>query len=134
MRYLGLLAALVVMVCVFAYVTRLSSPSPDAANSNSYGETINAVRSTVQTAGGPERRRKWAIAQQMKSQGFADPVSYSTEGAQAENLIAVSGSMNSLLCSKIADGEVGSSAAAAGFASISCRTNSGVTVVERGFR
>ena len=132
MRYLGLLAAIVVIACVFAYVTRLPTSTTNLANSNSYAATINTVRNTIHTATTAEQRRKWAIAQQMKTYGSTDPVSYSTEGEQAEKLVAVSASMNSLICSKIADGEVGSSAAAAGFRSISCRTATGVEVVEKG--
>ncbi len=131
MRYLGLLAAIVVIACVFAYVTRTPTSSPGAANANTYGATINAVRNTVHTAAGAEQRRKWAIAQQMKTYDAGASVTYSTAGDDAETLVAVSESMNSFLCSKIADGQTGTGAAAAGFRSISCRTASGSIIVER---
>ena len=133
MRYLGLLAAIVVIVCVFAYLMRepsTISPSAELANSNSYGATVNAVRNTVHTAAGGEQRRKWAISQQMKTDGTEASVTYSTAGPNAEMLVAASDSMNSLLCSKI-EGEVGDAAAAVGFSTISCRTTSGGIIVER---
>jgi hypothetical protein len=133
MRYLGLLAAMVVMVCVFAYVTRLPTSTQESTNANSYAATINAVRTTVRSAGGSEQRRKWAIAQQMKTHGSADAVAYSTEGEGAETLVAVLDSMNSLLCSKI-EADVGDAAAGIGFDTLSCRTTSGGLVAERNLR
>ena len=134
MRYLGFVAAVVVIACVYAYVTRMPSPSTELANSNSYGATIDAVRNTVNTAAGAEQRRKWAIEQQMKTYGSGESLTYSTEGSNAEMLVAVSAAMNSLLCAKIADGKSGKDAVAAGFTSLSCRTTSGVVVLEKGLR
>lgn len=131
MRYLGLVAAIVVMVCVFAYVMRLPSTSSDLANSNSYAATVNAVRNAVKTAAGAEQRRRWAIAQQLKASDPAREVTYNTDGDDAQTLVVVSGLMNSTQCSIIADGEIGRAAAAIGFTSINCRTLSGGTVFER---
>jgi hypothetical protein len=87
---------------------------------------------TVHTATGAEQRRKWAIAEQMKTSGSAEAVTYRTDGNNAETLIAASDSMNSFLCAKIIDGGAGKGAAAIGFTTISCRTLSGGVIVEKG--
>ena len=131
MKYLGLLAAVVVIVCVFAYVSRMPTSTPGMTNANSYASTINAVRNTVHTAAGAEQRRKWAVAEQMKTYSSAPGVNFSTEGENAETLIATADAMNSMLCSTITDGESGTRAAAIGFTSISCRTSTGGIVIEK---
>ena len=131
MRYLGLVAAIVVVVYVFAYVTRLPTSPEGGANANSYAATINSVRNTIHTAGGAEQRRKWAIAQQMRSYGTADDVAYRAEGENAETLVVMSETMGSMVCSNLAGGEVGTAAAAVGFTSISCRTPTDGIILEK---
>jgi hypothetical protein len=130
MRYLGLLAAIVVTVCVFAYVTRLSTTGSQA-NSQDYGTTVNAVRGSVRNSTGAEQRRKWAIALQMKTEGPMGDNNYNAEGENAEKLIVSSDSMDISSCSSFASSENGTAAAEMGFTQLSCRTMSGGIVQER---
>ena len=116
MRYLGLIAAVVVILCVFAYITRL--PTNNATSSQDYGATVNAVRDTVRNASGAERRRSWVISLQMRS----NLASFGTEGENAETLVVRSDSMDFTFCSAFAEGENGAVATSVGFASLSCRT------------
>ena len=131
MRYLGLMAAIVVLACVFAYVMNLPSKTSRDGDSNSYGNTINSVRSTIKAASGAEQRRKWAIAQQMKTYGSTETFRFSTGGENAETIVVASENMDSLMCSRLASGEIGTNAAEVGFRSISCRTTADGIVVEK---
>ena len=130
MRFLGLLAAIVVMVCVFAYVTRRPTTGSQA-NSQDYGATVNAVRESVRNSAGAEQRRKWALALQMKTEGPMGNISYGAEGENAEILILRSESMDIAICSSFARSENGAAAADAGFTKLSCRTTANGIIQER---
>jgi hypothetical protein len=133
MRYLGLLAAIVVMVCIFAYVTRLPTTGSQA-NSQDYGTTVNAVRESVRNSAGAEQRRKWAIALQMKTEGPFGSMSYTADGENAETLVVRSDSMDLTTCSSFVKGENGTAAAEMGFSRLSCRTTSNGIIQERDLR
>jgi hypothetical protein len=133
MRYLGILTAIVVAACVFAFVTRYSanrSSSGDTKNTQDYGATVNAVRETVKNSSGSEMRKKWAITQEMKESGASEARNYSTDGQNAEVLVIRSGSMDITACSNFMS-ENGNAAASIGFTSLSCRTTANGVVLER---
>ena len=130
MRYLGLLAAIVVMVCVFAYMTRISSTGSQA-NSQDYGSTVNAVRDSVRNSAGAEQRRKWVVSLQMKSYGLPYGANYRAEGENAETLVVRSDAMDLTSCSNFASGENGTAAAEMGFTQLSCRTLANGIIQER---
>lgn len=134
MRYLGIVTAIVVTVCVFTFVTRYSTsefPSANSKSSRDYGATVNSVRETVRKVTSEEERGKWAIALQMKMTGTPDEASYGVEGANSEVLVIRSDSMDLSRCSNFAMSENGVAAAGVGFTSVSCRTSSNGVVLER---
>ena len=133
MRYLGIVTAIVVAVCVFTFVTRYSTneSSSNLESPQDYGATVNAVRDTVRNASGAEQRKRWAVTLQMKVSGSPDEASYSIEGANSEVLVIRSDSMDIVRCSNFAKSDNGVAAASLGFTSLSCRTNSNGVVLER---
>ena len=134
MRYLGIVTAIVVALCVFIFVTHYSSTgssSDNKQNTQDYGATVNAVRETVRNVSGGEQRKKWAIALQMKVTGTPDEANYGVEGANSEILVIRSESMDLSRCSNLIKSQNGSDAGNIGFTSVSCRTNSNGVVLER---
>ena len=133
MRYLGIVTALVVAVCVFTFVSRNASESStdNTKSSQDYGATVNAVRETVRNVSGNEQRKKWAFALQMKVTGMPDEANYDVEGANSEILVIRSDSMDLSRCSSFLKSEYGLEAGSIGFTSVSCRTSSNGVVLER---
>jgi hypothetical protein len=127
MRYLGLIAALVLIVCGVTYYTRepVVGPNGQPLGTERYSSAINAARGASKFVDA-EKRRRWAVS--MQSNDYENPQGgqsqYSTAGENSEILVVTSISMDNFRCASIASGSIGTAAAREGFTKLSCRNRS----------
>lgn len=127
MRVLGLVAAVVIILCFVTYLLRqpaVNTPGQtDPANGTgrtTYTSAVNAAKNAKLNVSA-EARRRWILGLQASDRPTDDAV-YTAEGENAEILVITSNSMDSSLCTSFAKGDSGSAAAREGFTAVTCRS------------
>jgi hypothetical protein len=119
MRYLGLIVAVVLIICAFTYFNSRPSVDPGVEGTERYTSAINAARGASKIVDA-DARRKWAVAQQADS----DDLAFSVEGENAEVLTIASDSMDGLRCTRFSVSQQAEIAAARGFTDLVCMNKS----------
>ena len=131
MRYLGLIAAVVLILCGLTYFTSqpVVDPLGQSQGGDRYTSAINAARGVSKNVGA-EARKKWALS--MQNQSYSNPDSFSaieganfsTDGEFSETLVISAADATGSQCTAFGHSQYGVEAAKQGFTELVCRSHS----------